>query len=231
MSCRVNSQEPLGNAILSVKACNGCVPRRLLACWPHVSTWVLLVHNLRIHCVLDPERASNCEPSHVAILESFFQVGHLAFHLQRKPPAERREGSGHKVRDTSGGGFLTRKRGNIVSIVKYGRVSPGIGIVTFASVKWRSLAQWLVVLCTSQRAAAVLVLMCLVRLLASLLLFVEARQFVLMLPSMLEGVCQHLLHISTGRYVCCTLPCSRDSWVWTPIGWPDQRSINDTLEV
>ena len=85
--------------------------------------------------------------------------------------------------------------------------------------------------CTSQRAATVLVLMCLVRLLASLLLFVEATQFVLMLPSMLEGVCQHLLPISTGRYVCCTLPCSRDSWVWTPIGWPDQRSINDTLEV
>ena len=38
MSCKVNSQEPFGNAILSVRACKSCVPHRLLASCVNVGT-------------------------------------------------------------------------------------------------------------------------------------------------------------------------------------------------
>ena len=73
--------------------------------------------------------------------------------------------------------------------------------------------------------------MCLVRLPASLLPFAEARQFVRHASIYVGG----LLPASAARFdkPLCPLHIayrSRDCWVSTPIGCPDQRTIDDTLD-
>ena len=55
MNCKENSHEPSGNAILSVRACQG-------ECF-------FLLRPLHVHCVFDPKRASHCEPLQVVVLE------------------------------------------------------------------------------------------------------------------------------------------------------------------
>ena len=57
--------------------------------------------------------------------------------------------------------------------------------------------------------------------------FAEARQLVRHASIFVGG----RLPTSAARFdVCCILHCSRDCWVWTPIGCPEEQTIDNTLD-